>query len=477
MSDISSLKRAEEELRLKDAAIAIAANGIAMVDLDGRFTYVNDAFVKLCGYQREELVGSPVTNSLGESATPTLETLLRDGYSSGEEALRRKDGAVIPIHATSTVIPDESGCPVALMISFVDLTEIKQAETELRLKDAAMAASLSAILVGDLDGRTRYVNDAYVRMFGYTREEVIGRLPSDLFPEGRVAVEGLRRDGKFVGEIEHRQKNGGTVHVQIAVNLVRDASGKPVASVATMADITALRHAEQVLALRTQELERSNRELEQFAYVASHDLQEPLRMVSSYTQLLAKRYQDRLDSDANDFIAYAVGGANRMQRLINDLLAYSRVNTQGKVPKPVDSHVALGHALANLAAAIEEQQAMVSNDDLPVVSADETQLVQVFQNLIANALKFRGGEAPRVHVSAERREGEWIFSVRDNGIGIAHEFHPRLFQIFQRLHGKDVPGTGIGLALCKRIVERHGGVIWVESEEGQGATFRFTLPG
>jgi light-regulated signal transduction histidine kinase (bacteriophytochrome) len=299
----------------------------------------------------------------------------------------------------------------------------------------------------------------------------------DLFPEGRDMFEAVQREGSHVGELLHRCRDGKTVHAQMSVNVVRDATGAPVASVATMADITALRRAEQDLGRRTQELERSNRELEQFAYVASHDLQEPLRMVSSYTQLLAKRYHDRLDSDANEFIAYAVGGANRMQRLINDLLAYSRVNTQGRVPKPVDSHVALGHALANLAAAIEEHQAMVSNDDLPVVNADETQLVQVFQNLIGNALKFRSNETPRVHISAERRPGEWLFSVRDNGIGIAPEFHPRLFQIFQRLHGKDVPGTGIGLAQCKRIVERHGGIIWVESEEGQGATFRFTLPG
>ena len=224
------------------------------------------------------------------------------------------------------------------------------------------------------------------------------------------------------------------------------------------------------------ELERSNKDLEQFAYVASHDLQEPLRMVSSYTQLLGKRYKDRLDEDANEFIEYAVDGANRMQRLINDLLAYSRVSTRGAAIESADSHAALGEAITGLAAAIDENHAVISNDDLPTVRADKSQLVQMFQNLIGNAIKFRGDEPPRVHVSAVKEGHEWVFSVRDNGIGIATEHQERIFTIFQRLHvrGK-YPGTGIGLAICKRVVTRHGGRIWVESEPAKGSTFYFTL--
>ena len=226
-----------------------------------------------------------------------------------------------------------------------------------------------------------------------------------------------------------------------------------------------------------QELKRSNEELEQFAYVASHDLQEPLRMVSSYTQLLADRYRDQLDEKARKFIHYAVDGAIRMQRLINDLLSYSRVTTRGGNMKNTDSHAALGIALSNLQKSIEESGALVSNGDLPRVRADESQLAQLFQNLIGNAVKFHGETLPRVHVEAEPDNRFWRFSVRDNGIGIDPQHRDRIFIIFQRLHSREqYEGTGIGLALCKRIVERHGGRIWIESTPGEGTTFYFTLP-
>jgi signal transduction histidine kinase len=235
--------------------------------------------------------------------------------------------------------------------------------------------------------------------------------------------------------------------------------------------------AEAQLRALTTELARSNKELEQFAYVASHDLQEPLRMVSSYTQLLEQRYRGRLDSDAHEFINYAVDGARRMQRLINDLLEFSRVSTRGKPLQPVDANDVLGAVRANLSAAIEDAGALVTNEELPTVMIDPTQLGQLLQNLIANAIKFHGAGPPRVHVAACEREGEWVFAVKDNGIGIEPEYFDRIFVIFQRLHvAADYPGTGIGLAVCKRIVERHGGRIWVESESGAGAIFSFTVP-
>lgn len=237
------------------------------------------------------------------------------------------------------------------------------------------------------------------------------------------------------------------------------------------------RRAQETLAQQAEELARSNQNLEQFAYVASHDLQEPLRMVAGYTQLLARRYKGKLDRDADEFIAYAVDGATRMQELINGLLAYSRVSAQGQPFGPSDCSSLFDQALGNLRASLGESGAVVTRDTLPMVSGDPLQLAQLFQNLVGNAIKFHGEAPPRVHASAERRGEEWLFSIRDNGIGIDPRDADRIFAIFQRLHGRtDYPGTGIGLAVCKRIVDRHGGRIWVESEQGKGATFYFTLP-
>ncbi|MEP0916466.1 response regulator [Leptolyngbya sp. DQ-M1] len=226
----------------------------------------------------------------------------------------------------------------------------------------------------------------------------------------------------------------------------------------------------------SQELARSNADLQQFAYIASHDLQEPLRMITSYLQLLERRYKDQLDESANDFISYAVDGAARMKTLINDLLAYSRVQTRGKPFELVDCNESVEQAIANLKLAIEDNQATLTCDPLPEVRADRTQMIQLFQNLISNALKFHCAEAPMIRISAEPRSEEWLFRVQDNGIGIEAQYAERIFVIFQRLHNRtEYPGTGIGLAVCKKIIERHGGTIWVESQTGKGSTFCFTI--
>jgi PAS domain S-box-containing protein len=239
----------------------------------------------------------------------------------------------------------------------------------------------------------------------------------------------------------------------------------------------ALRDANDELERQARELMRSNAELQQFAYVASHDLQEPLRMISSYTQLLMRRYGDRFDKEAKEFMDYVVDGAARMKQLIEDILAYSRIGTRGRDFRTVQSEAAFGKALVNLRGAIEAAGAKVTHDPLPAVEADEAQLAQLFQNLIGNALKFAGEEPPHVHVSAAQQPNSWEFAVRDNGIGIDPQYFERIFMVFQRLHGKsEYPGTGIGLAICKKVVDRHGGRIRVESQPGRGSTFFFTLP-
>jgi signal transduction histidine kinase len=238
-----------------------------------------------------------------------------------------------------------------------------------------------------------------------------------------------------------------------------------------------LRVANERLARRTEELQRSNAELQRFAYAASHDLQEPLRAVASYTQLLARRYRGQLDRDADEFIDYAVAGAKRMQPLIADLLAYSRLDANPKGQGPASCEEALALALAHLRTLVRETGAEITHDPLPVVLADRAQLAQVFQNLMANALKYRNQAPPRVHVSARRQGPMWLLSVRDNGIGIDPQYAERIFLMFQRLHTSEkYPGTGMGLAICQKIVERHGGAIWLESEPGRGSKFYFTLP-
>lgn len=360
---------------------------------------------------------------------------------------------------------------------------VERAQTERRLSQQGHLLELAhdTIIIRDLENRIRFWNHGAEETYGWTREEALGQVTHTLlrtqFSEPLEALnETLFLKGRWEGELIHTRKNGELLVVESRQVLQRDAGGRPSAILEINRDVTARKQAEQALEERARELARSNADLEQFANVASHDLQEPLRMVASYTQLLAKRYQGQLDERADRWIGFAVDGAHRMQTLINDLLAYSRVGTRGEVLSPVEAGTALAGALANLRLAIRDAGAEVIHGSLPVVLGDQTQLVQLFQNLIGNAVKFRGEAPPRVEIAARQEGGEWVFSVRDNGIGIAPEFAERIFVIFQRLHERErYPGTGIGLAICKRIVERHGGRIWLDSQEGPGSTFLFTL--
>jgi len=367
----------------------------------------------------------------------------------------------------------------------VDLERTAEA---LRASEQRFQATFDQAAVGlahaGLDDRWLLVNQRFCEIVGHRREDLLERSFRDLmYPEDlETAMANTRR--LLAGELQtcsmdmrwHRAL-GPDVWIRQTRSLARDPSGAPQYFVAVVEDISARKQAEEQRSLGTEELARSNAELEQFAYVVSHDLQEPLRMVASYVQLLEVRYKDRLDSDAHDFIAFAVDGATRMKQMIADLLAYSRVGRHAKQFVPVACEAVLGQACADLQAAMAEAAAQVSQGPLPTVQGNAGQLTHLFQNLIGNAIKFRGREPPRIHVSAERNGQEWVFSVRDNGIGLDPQFADRIFLVFQRLHRhEDYPGTGIGLAIARKIVEHHGGRIWVESEPGKGATFHFTVP-
>lgn len=332
------------------------------------------------------------------------------------------------------------------------------------------------------DGYFKIVSHQLARITGYSEDELIGTpslelvLAEDRNAVRENAVKMLKGERSLGYEFRIVTKRAEIKWVMETVAPVLYQGRQ--ATLGNFVDITERKQAEEELKQMMAEMKRSNAELEQFAYVVSHDLQEPLRMVASYTQLLARRYHGKLDADADDFIAYAVDGAERMRALLNDLLEYSRVGTRGKPFKLTYGEDVLELALTNLKVAIEESGAVVNHDYLPMLMADEGQLVQLFQNLIGNAIKFRSQEPPRIYVSAQKKGSEWVFSVKDNGIGIDPQYSERISEMFKRLHTKEeYPGTGMGLAICKKIVERHGGHIWVHSKPGDGSTFYFTIRG
>ncbi len=464
------------------AVVESAPTGIVMVDRTGTIVLVNKETERLFGYTRQELLGSPI-----ERLVPIR---LRGGHPAYRNQFFqnpnaramgagrdlhgvRKDGTEVPVEIGINPVETEEG--VFVLASVVDITARKRAEQ--RFRDAVESAPSGMVMI-DREGKIILVNKEIERLFDYRRDELLGQSIDMLVPRRvRGRHPGLRTE--FFAHPQTRamgagrdlygvRKGGVEVPVEIGLNPIETEDGMFV--LASVVDITERKRVET-------ELRRSNDELEHFAYVASHDLQEPLRMVGSYVQLLKKRYEGKLDRDADDFIGYAVDGALRMQRLIEDLLAYSRVSTRGGMPVPTDANAALEAVRQSLALAIEETGASVTSDPLPTVPADPGQFEHLLLNLVSNAIKFRGSDPPRIHVSAARTETGWQFSVNDNGIGIEPAYFERIFVIFQRLHGREeYPGTGIGLAIAKKIVERHGGRIWLESELNRGSTFHFTIP-
>jgi PAS domain S-box-containing protein len=497
ISDITVQREAEARLRESEArfrrTFELAGSGMAHIGTDRRFIRVNRRLCEILGYPEAELlrltgreISHPDDLDIINEQRPAL-------YAGEIDAVRvekrylRKDGSIIWVHFSMTVERDAGGRPLYEIAVYDDITAQLDAQLRLRESEARFRQTFELAASGIchvIKGRFVRVNRSLCEILGYSEEELLNKSVKDVsHPEDRDLTdaerERIRRGEIDSARFEKRylHADGRTVWCEVAIALVRDVFGAPQYEVAIFDDITDRKRAEAALRDAHEELKRSNAELEQFAYVASHDLQEPLRMVASYTQLLERRYEAKLDGDAREFMAYIVDGASRMKQLIEDLLAYSRVGTKGGEFTMVSAEAAVRRALFNLRAAIEEAGAVVTYDPMPTLPADEVQLGQLLQNLIGNALKFRSNSVPRIHIGVKELGEEWQFEVRDNGIGIEPQYYQRIFMVFQRLHDKgEYPGTGIGLAICKKVVERHGGRIWVESRLGGGSSFFFTLP-
>ncbi len=537
--DVTERKRADEKVRAASlyarSLIEASLDPLVTISAEGTITDVNKATEDVTGFSREELIGSDFSNYFTDPADAKAgyRKVFADGFVRDYPlAIRHKSGGVTDVLYNATLYRNEAGEIQGVFAAARDVTERKQAEAEIARRGEMLDLANDAITIRDVNDCITYWNRGAEHLYGWKEEEVLGMVTHELFqtvfPESLdVTKQALYRDGVWNGELIHTTRDNARIIVESHWTLYHERDGKPSAIFEVNNDVTerkqaqeALKRAhdelEQIVKERTHELQeeieehkvtegelrttteelrelteelrekaeeltRSNQELEQFAYIASHDLQEPLRTVASSIGLLENWYEGKLGAEADTFIGYAVDGTKQMQQLIKDLLAYSRVTSRGESFVPLHFEDVAQHAIDNLKTAIEESGATITlpKQPLPMMMGDKTQLVQLFQNLVGNAIKFRSERPSEVRIGVERAAGhnEWLFSVRDNGIGMDMQYADKIFTIFQRLHTtEEYPGTGVGLALCKKIVERHGGQIWVESEPGKGSTFYFTLP-
>jgi PAS domain S-box-containing protein len=477
------------------AIVDSSFDAIISKTLEGQITSWNGAAERTYGHTAAEVIGRSIEIIVPEDRREELRSI-HDRLKRGErvppfETVRvTRDGRRIDVQLTMSPITDAEGAVVGASGIGRDITQRKQAEAALRNREAKLRAVIETaadgIIIVDPRGTIEVFNPASERIFDYRRDEVIGRKIEMLMPPGDASrhdeyLERARRadEGQTIvmdREVLGLRKDGATVPLELSVGEARHDGTR--VFVGIVRDISERKRADQDRQCALDKLARSNRDLEQFARVVSHDLQEPLRMVSSYCELLRRRYRGRLDDEADQFIDYAIDGAERMQLLIQDLLAYSRIGARGGAFGAVDANHSCELALINLQTSIAESQARVTADHLPTVLADEVQLVQLFQNLVSNGIKYCRGEPPEIRVSAEPRGPFWTFAVADRGIGVEPRFARTIFEPFKRLHRRqEFPGTGIGLAICERIVERHGGEIWLDCDYRDGARFCFTLPG
>ncbi len=412
-----------------------------------------------------------------------------------EIKLLKNDNSSFYVHMDTLNILDDDNNFKEFRISITDITEIKTAAKEIesanKYNRRLIEASLDPLVTIGPDGKITDVNQSTEKVTGFSRNELIGTDFSNYFTEPKQARKSYLQVFKvgfvFGYPLEIKNKNGNVTPVLYNASVYKDEFGEVLGVFAAARDITETRKAENILKdyqntleekvkIRTEELAKSNADLTHFAYIASHDLREPLRMITSFLQLLERRYADKLDHDANEFINFAVEGAKRLDNMINDLLEYSKITNKEKEFVPLKLENVLEEALMNLVVQIEESDAVITYDPLPTVNGDEKLLVMLFQNIIANAIKYRRNETPKIHISSIKENDHYVISINDNGIGIDQKYLTRIFTIFQRLHRNDeYDGTGIGLAIVENIVHQHGGEIWVESELGKGSTFYFTI--
>jgi len=502
-----SHQRSEELLTQREWLSGVLSNigdGVIATDIRGSITLINQITNQLTGWTADEAAGKPIASvykvehEKAESSATNSEDITH--LSIDSKHLIARDGSLIPIEDNLTYIKDGNNSPIGTVVVFRDISHRKQIEQKRAQLDAMLEAERLrfANIIETVPGifwenqydsvtgiMTLVFISAYVEpILGYTVDEALALdnfwntiFHPDDAAKTTEAFSKIRQSGR-TGVVNFRAMHKDGHPVDIDAHMVAiQKEGKPVGSRGMMMDVSDRQRFMNAQTRYASMLRRSNEQLQQFAYITSHDLQEPLRMVISYLQLLERRYSNALDSDAHEFIAYAVDGAARMRALISGLLQYSRLDGDQDTQEPVSAGEILDRALNNLSVAITDSGAVITHDTLPQIQADPLQFMQLFQNLIGNAIKFRSQEPPKIHIGVEKKGEEWQFSVKDNGIGIAPEYQERVFAMFQRLHNRtEYAGTGIGLAICKKIVERHGGRIWIESEAGKGATFYFTLP-
>lgn len=474
--------KAERAAQLLSSIVESSDDAIISKSLEGIVTSWNKSAERLFGYAEDEMVGKSISILIPpdrlEEESQILARLSRGERVDHIDTIRRKkDGTVIEISLTISPVKNASGEIIGASKIARDTTPAKLAERESRLLSSIVSSSDDAIISKNLNGIITSWNQSAERLFGYTADEIIGQSVTVLIPPDRLDEEPriiarLKR-GERVDHFEtlRRRKDGTLLEISLTISPIRDRNGDIVGASKIARDVTERKRVEA-------EMRRVNRDLEQFAFSASHDLQEPLRSVKIFSELLVQRYSSKLDGQALEFLQFLRAGATRMETLVSDLLAYTRVGAIDRNSGATDANEVLAATRESLLDPISQTAARITSGKLPSVRIHRTHLQQLFQNLVGNALKYRSKErAPVIHVSAKHQLGQWTFSVEDNGIGIDSQYKENIFGLFKRLHtNEEYSGTGIGLAICQRIVAQYGGRIWVESQPEQGSVFRFTIP-